>query len=252
MIDLAAWRGLVLDLPWWTHAAGAACAFLALYLIFSTSAWWLSQRILPRLGIGAVIDARPLPSGQIGSEIRWSLVSILVFALYGAATVACERAGIIHIRWQETVWTMARDLCLLTLFNEVHFYLVHRLLHTRWLLRHVHRIHHRSVIATPFSTYAFHPVEAAALSSVMLCALLVIDLGIATVLLFPVASLALNTIGHLNYALLRSASAEDLLAGCRRHSDHHRRSHGNFGFYLPFLDRWLGSGVAAPRDGDHA
>ena len=253
MIDLGSWREAVLAYAWWVHAAAAAAGFLLMYLGFSWGAWLLTRRVLPRMGIGRIIDSRVLPAGQIRREVGHSLVSIGIFSAYGALTVALERAGFISIRWTETPWTLVRDLLILTVFNEAHFYAVHRCLHTRWLMRHVHVVHHRSVIPTPFSTYAFHWFEATVLSSVMLLALLIVDLGIGTVLLFPVISLALNTIGHLNYALLHNPSAEAFFAGCRRHSIHHAKSHGNYGFYLPFIDQWLGTrlpaGSAAGEEG---
>lgn len=233
-------RDLAHAVAWWQVFAAVALGFAAIYLSFAGSAWLLTRRILPRLGIGEVIDERPTLPGQIGFEIRQALVAVLVFAGYGLATVAAEHAGFVTIRWVETPLTFARDLALFFLWNELHFYVVHRLMHTRVLLRHVHAVHHRSVVPTPFSTFSLHWFEALALSSVMLAWLLLFPLGIGTVLLFPAVSLALNTIGHLNYALIRHARSEDLLAGCRRHTSHHTRS-GNYGFYLPWLDRLFGT-----------
>ena len=139
------------------------------------------------------------------------------------------------IRWQETPFGFLRDLALFFCWNELHFYLSHRLLHTRWLLRHVHVVHHRSVVPTPFSTYSFHWGEALLLSSVMILWLLVLPLGIGTVVIFPLVSLTVNCIGHMNYALFPRANLTDLLAGCRRHTWHHTHG-GNYGFYLPWLD----------------
>jgi sterol desaturase/sphingolipid hydroxylase (fatty acid hydroxylase superfamily) len=62
--------------------------------------------------------------------------------------------------------------------------------------------------------------------------------SIWALLLLPVMSLLFNTIGHGNYnvfagTMRRSASVE--------HANHHRRVSGNFGFYLPVLDRLFGT-----------
>jgi len=243
MIDLTWLRDLVHGQHLSVIGAAIFLGFLALYLGSAAVTWWLTRRVLPARGIGRIIDRRPLRPQQVHGEIARSLVSVAIFAGYGMLTVAADRAGWIAIRWIETPWRFAGDLLLLTLWNEIHFYICHRLLHTPWLYRHVHLAHHRSVVPTPFSTYSFHWVEATMLSSVMILLLLVYNLGIGTALLFPAVSLMLNSIGHMNYALWPKRPVTTLFAGCRRHTLHHGRFHGNYGFYLPWLDGVLGTRV---------
>jgi lathosterol oxidase len=238
--DLTWLRELAQSTPWplaWLVMAGL---FTALYGGFAGATLLLTRRVLPHWKIGATIDPRPLAHGQVAHEMRWSLLSIAIFAAYGVVTLLLDRAGVIAVRWHDTPWSALRDLGLFFLWNELHFYCCHRLLHTRWLLRTVHAVHHRSVVPTPFSTYSFHGVEALLLSSVMLLWLLVLPLGITTVILFPAVSLVLNCIGHMNYALFPRANLEDLLAGSSRHTWHHTHG-GNFGFYLSWLDGLFGT-----------
>jgi len=47
------------------------------------------------------------------------------------------------------------------LWGDFHFYWTHRLLHTRWLYRSVHMIHHQSFNPDPFSGLSMHWVESA-------------------------------------------------------------------------------------------
>jgi sterol desaturase/sphingolipid hydroxylase (fatty acid hydroxylase superfamily) len=241
--DLLWLRDVVHAQPAWLVFVAVSVAFAAIYFGSAAVTWWLTRHVLPARGIGRIIDRRPLRAGQIPDEIRRSLVSILVFAGYGVLTVAADRAGVVAIRWVETPSLFLLDLLLLTLWNEVHFYLCHRLLHTKWLYRHVHLAHHRSLVATPFSTYSFHWFEAIMLSSVMILLLLVYPLGIGAVVVFPLISLALNSIGHMNYAVFPERTVNALFAGCRRHALHHAKNVGNYGFYLPWLDRLLGTRV---------
>ena len=42
------------------------------------------------------------------------------------------------------------------LFHDTWFYFVHRILHSRWILRHVHYMHHQSTTPSAFSGYSFH------------------------------------------------------------------------------------------------
>lgn len=48
---------------------------------------------------------------------------------------------------------------LMPIIHETHFYLIHRLIHTPFLYKHVHSIHHNSVNPSPYSSLSMHPVE---------------------------------------------------------------------------------------------
>lgn len=213
----------------------ATLSFVFLYFGFAATALLLTNRVLPRLGIGAPVDTRPLRDGQIAREIRRSLISIAIFGCYGLIAFAALQAGIVHLRLDASAFTIALEAIALFAWNEVHFYVIHRLLHTRKLYRHVHRIHHESVIPTPFSTYSFHWIEAVLLGSVMILAMLVHDFSPWSLISLPVSSLFFNTIGHSNYNVF--ASKPNAYSASLEHSLHHKRVSGNYGFYLPFLDQ---------------
>jgi sterol desaturase/sphingolipid hydroxylase (fatty acid hydroxylase superfamily) len=138
-----------------TVFVAALSGFLVLYFSAAGITWLLTRRLLPALGIGVVVDQRPLRDSQIGREIARSLITILVFGVYGLVTFLAWRVGLVsvdlHASWPKILF----DVVLLMAWNEVHFYCLHRLLHTRWLYRHVHRIHHESVAPTPFPLTAF-------------------------------------------------------------------------------------------------
>ena len=57
-------------------------------------------------------------------------------------------------------WTWFIALSVLCpVIHSAHFYLGHRLLHTPWLYKKVHALHHRNVEVGPWSGLAMHPVE---------------------------------------------------------------------------------------------
>ncbi|MBI4902327.1 MAG: sterol desaturase family protein [Acidobacteria bacterium] len=221
----------------WAMFFASLIYFGLMYASFAGLGWLLFRRLLPALRIGRPIDGRPLKDGQIENEIRRSLGSIFVFSCYAPLTEYAYRHGYIHVSW-DYQWPLAIfQLILLFAWNEVHFYVCHRLLHTRWLYRHVHRIHHESVVATPLAIYSFHWFEALLLGSVIFLPLFAWPFEFPALVLLPVMSLIFNTIGHSNY---------DVFAGTRysasvEHSAHHHRVAGNYGFYLPFLDDWFGT-----------
>ena len=44
-------------------------------------------------------------------------------------------------------------------FRDAHFYLVHRVLHIKFLYKHVHALHHKNIDIGPWSGLAMHPFE---------------------------------------------------------------------------------------------
>ena len=155
---------------------GTALNFALLYLGFAWLATFVTERLLPKLGIGRVIDARVRPAGQRRRETKLSIVAVCMFALWTPVVGGLDRAGVIHIDTSFELGWIVLELALLLVWNEAHFYLVHRVLHTKWLYKHVHAVHHRSTVPSPLSTYAMHPIEALLLGSIMLPPMFFFDL----------------------------------------------------------------------------
>lgn len=234
------------------QVAGAGVGYFAL-LYFATAllTLWLTRAALPRLGFGRRLDPRPLPAGQVRREIAQACGSILVF---GAGVVLPW--GMLKLGWSRlapdpSAGRVAAEVAVLFLWNELHFYACHRLLHMR-PMRRFHAAHHRSHVPTPFSTYAFHPLEAAVLGSVPLLPMLLHDFSFQALLCLPVLSILLNALGHANYEFTRSGPAMGLLGASRRHALHHARYHGNYGFLLPALDRLMGTELPGDADASRA
>jgi sterol desaturase/sphingolipid hydroxylase (fatty acid hydroxylase superfamily) len=230
-------------LPLGAIFAATTVGFSLLYFGLGAATHVLVTRVLPARGVGRPISDRPLAAGQIGREMRESLWSIVIFGGFGVLTAAGVRA-----RWWDVVlWRsplgIAAEVGFLVLWNDVHFYIIHRILHTRWLFQRFHRAHHRAIRPTSFSTYAMHPVEAFLLGTVMVVVQPFHDFSLPAILIFPFLSMMLNNIGHANYDFSPSVGLWHPLAGARRHEAHHHHVHGNYGFLLPALDRWLATEI---------
>lgn len=218
--------------------------FASIYLVLGSLTWLLTRRLLPALGVGRVLDPRPLQPGQLSRELRQSAVSVLIFGLGMIFPWGLLQLGWARLEPAGGGWRIAGEMLALALWNDVHFWLNHRLLHTR-RLRRFHGAHHRSVVTTPFATYSFHPLEALLLGNVILPPMLVHDFSFWALASLPVFSLVFNNTGHANYDFFPGASYGHWFAASRRHHLHHACHTGNYGFQFTFMDRLFGTRLAA-------
>ncbi len=234
-------REFILQCSWLEIMAVGLLFFASIYALFGGINWWLTTRLFPRLKIGAQLDPRPLQSGQLQHELFWSASSIVIFGLGSVFPWGLLQLGWARLAVDASAEQILLESAALLLWNEVHFYTNHRLLHTRWL-RRFHLPHHKSVIATPWSCYSFHPVEALMLGNVILLPMLVHDFSIYSILFLPIISLLFNNVGHSNYDW-DPARRSVLHDASRRHYLHHACFHGNYGFMFPFMDQLLRTGL---------
>ncbi|MFC4297996.1 sterol desaturase family protein [Castellaniella hirudinis] len=220
----------------WQVMQAGLLFFGGIYLVFGATTWLLTHRLLPALGIGRRLDPRPLAPGQLRRELTLSGLSILLFG-----TGMIFPWGLLQLGWAglapDAGWPqILAEILVLMIWNDVHFWINHRLLHTR-LLRRFHLPHHRSVVTTPFSTYSFHPIEALMLGNVILLPMVLHDFSFWSLLAVPLFSLFFNCIGHANYDFFPRVSYAHWFAASRRHHLHHACYNGNYGFQFTFMDR---------------
>lgn len=199
--------------------------------------FWKVCRFLNRRGYMERINPMPYTRAQLRFELRQSIYAIVIFAFSTLPLAWLIQRGVISTA-PNTFWHISSGLALLTLWNEVHFYAIHRLLHTPYLMKHIHAVHHRSVVPSVFSVYSFHPVEAALLSSVLLVIAPFYPFAPAALMLFPLVSILINFIGHSNYRLLLHTRREYLLFATR-HNEHHGKAGKSYGFMTRFMDRFF-------------
>lgn len=208
-------------------------AFTALYfsvtaiLYFSVN-YFTSKKWTKRIIKSAYFE------NQIRFEIKQSIYSIIVFAIYGTLTIFCFREGLLNISFfhdSMVLW----DLLILVIWNEFHFYAGHRLMHTKGLVK-FHRVHHKSLVVTPFSTYSFHPLEATIMGSVMIIPLLVYPFEIWALIIFPIYHLIFNAIGHSNVEFNFKPERTHHNTISTRHNAHHTKFSVNFGFVSSLLE----------------
>lgn len=181
------------------------------------------------------ITSKEVPKEQLAFEIKHSVQSILIFGLSVLPIIYLVRIDAIQLL-PNTWFYILLGLVILTLWNEVHFYVVHRILHQKFMMKYVHYIHHKSTVPTVYAVYSFHWLEAALLSTIPLTIVPFIPFSIVAVFIYPTVSILLNFAGHCNYRFGDGKGDSWRLFGTA-HNEHHTKGRKNYGFALNFLDK---------------
>jgi sterol desaturase/sphingolipid hydroxylase (fatty acid hydroxylase superfamily) len=230
-----------LHAPYWGIATATTLWFVLIYVLIAGGAYWIALYRIPPSITNRAGRLQRLRPGQVREELRLSALSILIFALQTAGVVWLIRHDWLVVDWQRSPWHLWWEMPSLYLWNELHFFVIHHLLHGKALYLSVHIWHHRSVLTTPFSAYSFHPAESFLLGSVMPLALALHAFSPWALLGLTVMSLMLNVSGHLPHEEIhpRSKLFKHMLRHSRYHNRHHREFHTHYAFSLAWLDRWF-------------
>lgn len=209
-------------------------SFLVLYFIFALAAYFL----FTKKSYFNKFQTKPFRPGQIRLEIARSMVSILMFGLLSFFLYEGLRSGFLKIKFEFTWPVFITESSALFFWNEIYFYLIHRLFHTRAFYK-FHAHHHYSHVPSPFSAYSFHWSEGLLLGAVMPIIMCVHDFQLVSLLTLPLMSIFMNVLGHSNVDFFPRQPVSHLLSFSKRHSLHHKVPSGNYGFFLPYFDRWF-------------
>jgi len=185
-------------------------------------------------------------SDQVLNEIKLSSFSIIVMAAMTAPFELLVEAGYTKIYWDlpSTLsgWFYLTIVAptLFLLFSDTCVYWIHRALHHRLLYAPVHKLHHKYKETTPFSSYAFHPLD----GWLQGCPYHVF------VFLFPMhhvsyfCALAIVGLWTINIHD-RTTLKLPFVNGAAHHTIHHTGFNYNYGQYFVFWD-FLGGSFRDP------
>lgn len=154
-----------------------------------------------------IIQSRPPKEKKIKNELLFSLSTISIFSIVGIIVYVfyINELTTLYLDIHEYSWTyFFKSMFPMILIHDVYFYFKHRLLHTKWLLRKVHVVHHRSVNPTPLSAYCFHPVEAILETLIIFPLVTVLTVNLFAFLFFTFLVLLMNVWAILVLNLSRS------------------------------------------------
>jgi sterol desaturase/sphingolipid hydroxylase (fatty acid hydroxylase superfamily) len=191
------------------------------------------------------VEPNPRQAANPVREIKLSVLNSAVFALVIGGIYILTEAGWTRIYYdvaEHSIGYFILTVVVIIIAHDVWHYVLHRALHGRWLMRHIHYIHHEFTNPTPFASYALHPVETLAELAVIGALLLIIPIHPAALAVYIAFLSYLNAISHLGYEFYRPGVSKWFITSTH-HFLHHDRFNGNFILYFPVLDRWLGGHI---------
>ena len=131
-------------------------------------------------------------------------------------------------------------MLLVPAINEIHFFCVHRLIHTPLLYKWFHSIHHNSVNPSPWSSLSMHPVEHLLYFGEIFWHLIIPSNPV--VMLFNSHVVGYGAVnGHIGFDKLELTDETALDSHAYAHYLHHKYFEVNYGGDgLVPLDKWFG------------
>jgi len=207
--------------------------FLFLYFVLAPMFLKVCEFLSSKNILHKIIE-KDVTKKQIQLEKLYSLKSIVVFGFSVLPVIYFIRNSTITLL-PNTIYNIILGLTLLTVWNEIHFFIVHRTMHLTFFMKNVHTVHHRSKIPTVYSVYSFHWFEAFLLSTVPITIIPFIPFAPIAFFLYPFVSILFNYSGHCNYRFGNGISESWKLLGTH-HNEHHYKFKKNYGFASNLLD----------------
>lgn len=188
------------------------------------------------------IDNFPLKHDLIVQDIRYSLISSVIFAASGAFLLYGYESGRTmiyhHFLQYGVVWPFI-SFFLYLIILDTHYYWLHRLLHRKTFYP-MHVVHHSSRRPTAWTSFAFHPVEATLQAMVIpvLVFFIPIHWGVLAGILFVMTMFGVtNHLGHEIYPHFLEKRL--FLITALHHQNHHRYPTRNYGLFFTFWDKLM-------------
>jgi lathosterol oxidase len=210
----------------------ASAVFMFLY-VWKRKKYWYAK-----------IQQRYPENKYIFHEIKYSFFTVIIFGLVISEIVWASKTRQTLIYYPIDKYGYPYyflSIILMIVIHDAYFYWTHRFLHWKPVFKMVHKVHHRSINPTPFSSYCFHPVEALIEVGIFPLIVFTIPYHVSALAVFAVYTLVLNVAGHTGYEFFPKGFATHKIWKWHNtpthHNMHHKFTKCNYGLYFNFWDR---------------
>ena len=189
------------------------------------------------------INKKEYKAGQLKKEIKWSMITALLFSVTGTITVILWQKGYTKVYTETDLygwWYLPVSLIIFMLLHETYYYWLHRWMHQPAIFKRVHKVHHDSNIASPFTAFSFHPVEGLLQAISLPIMLMVLPMHYYVIIIQLTIMTFSSVINHLDIEIYPKGSHNfwgKWVIGATHHSLHHKQFKYNYGLYFTFWDK---------------
>lgn len=221
---------------WFRYILMAGIAYLFIWIIYK-------ERLKHK-----IIQKKLPEKDKISHELKYSAISLAIFAASGILVLLMKKAG----------WTLIYDhldeygvpylifsIIALIFLHDTYFYWTHRMMHHPLLFKSMHLVHHKSTNPSPWAAFSFHPYEAVIEAGIVPLVILFLPIHTTALIVFFFYSNFLNVLGHLSYELFPKGFIENRILRLHNSTTHHNMHHKyfncNYSLYFNIWDRIMGT-----------
>lgn len=237
------WFGYYQEPLFWSYPMAGLALSLVAFLAFALP-WTALAYIDPPWARRFKIQDKPF---QVASYFKDNMQIILrnnliMLALLVAAWPLIRLTGI-HDGPVPPWYVFAGQLVLFIFLDDFLYYWMHRWMHeNRWMMRHVHSVHHRIKNTSAIAGNYLHPVEYLMTVGLMFIGPVLVGCHIYVLYAWIVIRQLEAADGHTGYDFpFNPLHWLPLYKGAPYHDFHHARFRGNYAGFLPYLDRYFGT-----------
>ncbi|MFZ1264440.1 MAG: sterol desaturase family protein [Chitinophagaceae bacterium] len=190
------------------------------------------------------ISQKDYPAGQFKKEIVRSNITAVLFGISGAVLLLLWQKG--YTKLYEDIhayplWWLPVSLILALALQETYYYWLHRWMHIPKVFRIVHKWHHDSHIASPWTAFSFHPLEGLIQAIFLPLILLFLPVNLYVLVILLIIMSVSSVINHLDIEIYPKWFSRNFpgksIIGATHHALHHKQYKYNFGLYFTWWDR---------------
>lgn len=195
------------------------------------------------------------PHSQVAYEVRWSIINT---SCSGLATIFIyylinDGQTSMYFDLSAYSWSyFALSVFLCIAGYDTWIYWQHRWLHTPFLFKHVHSVHHRVSNPTAFAAFAQHPVETFMGNIYFILFLIFVPMHPFALALAGAYMFGIGILAHHGYEFYPSGFTRHRLLGwintSTHHNMHHRHVGCNYGNWFNYWDTLMGTNHPAYHD----
>lgn len=212
----------------------AGMTFLIFYILF--------PKVFQKIKIQRLF---PKPKNYY-RDVRYSVISILIFSTIAyVCFTALKPYNNINYGEVKNPAFYALSFVWMFFLHDAYFYWSHRAMHHPLLYRKIHLVHHKSTNPSPWTAYAFHPLEAIVEAGIVPLIAFTIPVHRSAFFIFMLFQIIYNVYGHLGYELYPANFHKTWIGKWvntgTAHNQHHKSFFGNYGLYTLIWDRLFGT-----------